>query len=260
MGGPDVGDENGPGNDRKAHRTLHREARRFQISRHARRDGRQHRRHRVRARVERRRRRLPDHALDPDGRVLGGGRRRRPHQHLRPAADLRRARGRARRRGGDRGPVDDRPARRQLLLRPGHRLHARVALRGGRQAADLRAQRRRAGDDQVDAQRARRARRLPLRRRHRLLPALRQERAVGGRSQHHLPPHRRARLEPGHHRAGRLPDHPSDRVVHGSRARADRRVPGARPRTSSRRRRRRSASSTATPGGAFRCSGTSTTR
>jgi electron transport complex protein RnfB len=53
----------------------------------------------VRARGQRRRRRLPHHALHPDGRVLGRGGRQGPPQHLRPAADLHRARRRARRRG-----------------------------------------------------------------------------------------------------------------------------------------------------------------
>ncbi len=48
-----------------------------EVSRHARRHGRQHRRHPVRARGLAGRRRLPDHAVDADGRVLGRGSRPR---------------------------------------------------------------------------------------------------------------------------------------------------------------------------------------
>ena len=45
---------------------------------------------------------------------------------------------------------------RELFLWPGHRLHARVAVRGGGQASDLRAEYRRPGHDQGVAERSRR--------------------------------------------------------------------------------------------------------
>ena len=172
---------------------------------HARGHGRQRRSRRDGNRRRRGCRRLSDHAVHADGRGMGAGRRRRQAQRQRPPAALLRARGRARRRRGDGRHVDVRAARDQLLERAGHRLHARVALRGGGQAADLRAQHRRARDDQARAERARRPRRLSRGRRHRLLPALRQGRAGGRRPQPDRAPHRRAVAQPRHLRPGRLP-------------------------------------------------------
>jgi hypothetical protein len=191
-------------------------------------DGRQHGGHPVRTRVERRRRRLSDHAVDPDGRVLGGGRRRgRAYQHLRPAADLRRARGRARRRGGDRRPVDDRPALANFSSGQGiaymhESLYAAVGkrltyvLNVGARAMTKSTLNVHAGHDdyhcvddagffQLFAKNVQSAADL------------------------NIISHRIAELalNPGHHRPGRLPDHPPDRVVQGARARADRRVPGS---------------------------------
>ncbi len=177
-------------------------------------------------RRQRGRGRVPDHAVHPDGRGVGRGRRRRQAERPRPQADLLRARGRARRRRRHGRHEHGRPARHQLLERPGHRVHARVAVRRRRQAAHLRAERRLPGDDQARAQRARRARRLPRRRRHRLLPALRQERAGGGRPQPHRAPHRRAVAEPGDRRPGRLPHEPRDRVGAAAGAGARAGVPG----------------------------------
>ena len=73
-----------------------------QISGNARGDGRQHGRHHVRARVDRCGRRLPHHAVDADGRVLGGGIGQWSHQYLRASADFHRAGRRARGGGRDR--------------------------------------------------------------------------------------------------------------------------------------------------------------
>jgi Na+-translocating ferredoxin:NAD+ oxidoreductase subunit B len=99
---------------------------------HPRGDGRQHGGGGDGDRRQRGRRRLPDHPLHADGRGVGGGGRRRQDQRERPPAPLLRAGGRARRRRGHRRHEHGGAARDQLLQRPGHRLHARVALRGRR--------------------------------------------------------------------------------------------------------------------------------
>ena len=70
--------------------------------------------------------------------------------------------------------------------------------------------------DQARAQRARGPRRLSRRRRHRLLPALREGRAGGGRPQPHRAPDRRAVAQSRHLRAGRLPHQPRHRVAAAS--------------------------------------------
>ena len=100
----------------------------------------------------RRGRRVSHHAFDADGRILGRRVGQRPHQHLRPPVDLHRAGRRARGGGRDRRPFDDGPARHQLFVRTGHRVHARIAIRSGGQAADLRAEHGLPRDDQVHAE------------------------------------------------------------------------------------------------------------
>ena len=120
-----------------------------QVSRRAYRDGRQHRRRSCAnaspptAPAPTRSRPRPRWAST--GRL--NARRARLNISGRPLIFYR-TRGRARGGRGDGRHCHDRPAGRELLLRPGHRLHARVALRGRGQAADLRAEHRRAGDDQ----------------------------------------------------------------------------------------------------------------
>ena len=155
---------------------------------------------------------------------MGRGCRGRPAEHRRPAADLHRAGRRARRRRGHRRLVHDRAAGGQLLLRAGHRLHARVPVRGGGQTADLRAQHGLPGHDQGNPERPRRTRRLSLRRRHRLLSTVRQERPACRRPEPHRSPHRGAFAESRHRRPGRVSHHPSGGIAAGAGARAGRRV------------------------------------
>ena len=175
-------------------------------------DGRQRRRGGHGDRRQRGRRRLSDYPVHPDGRGLGPGGRGRLAERERALSPLLRARGRARGGGGDGRDEHDRPPRHQLLEWPGHRLHARVALRGGRQATHLRTERGLPGHDQARAERARGTRRLSRGGRYRVLPDLRQERAGGGRPQSHCTPDRRAVAQPRHLRPGRLPHQPRHRV------------------------------------------------
>ncbi len=224
------------------------------------RHGRQRRRGRHGDGGKRSGRRLSDHSVHTDGRGMGRGACRRPDERERASAPVLRA-GR-RTRGGWRDGRDehDRAPGDELLERPGHRLHARVAVRGGREAPHLRAQRGGPRHDQARAQRPRRPRRLPRRRRHRLLPALREGRAGSGGLQPDQSPHRRAVAEPRHLRAGRLPDQPHDRVDEHPGAGSSSTSSSATRRTSSTRRRPRSAWCSARRAAASPRSSTSTTR